>query len=362
MANNEYLNKNFLDNYGTQWLFDVLTPNNASLVFSPIPEETVIFDNNIKTVPVWNNGNEILNNIHTASQIEPNYMDYILNVYSYDSCSNDVKEFTIEYGHKDGYGTIYDYFTEKTETKGIYTKYARLLEDSSSLEYDDIYAMQFNKKHFQESLYSEFFSIKLTNPFTQSIYSDIINYEYFVSESAYETVNYEYVNLVSGSLESGIYYENGNPIFFGKLYPKYGVVLFNPNMLDIYLSFSTNKTPDSNGKNAERMYLSISGSIHNMNSNIYGYWAIINAKATAPLMKFNILIGQSQFNYSSNPSFYTDTGKLKNAQFAADPVTYFTTIGFYNKKYELLAIAKFSKPFKKTFIEPYSFDVTLEIK
>lgn len=362
MANNEYLNKNFLDSYGTKWLFDILTPNDSSLIFSSINDESIIIDNNTKIVPVWNNGNEILNTLHTASQSEPNFKDYTLTVYSYDSCSNDVKEFMIEYGHKDGYGTSYDYFTEKTETKGIYKKYSRLLEDSSSLEFDQIYALKFNKKDFQDSLYSEFFSIKLTNPITNSIYSDIINYEYFVSQSSYEIQDHTVFNLVSGSLENGIYYQNGLPIFFGKLYPKHGVVLFNPTTLDNYLNFNTNTTPDVNGKNAEKMYLSISGSIHNMNSNIYGYWSLINAKAVNSLMKFNISIPQSSFNYSTNPSFYDNAGKIKTKQFASDPVTYFTTIGFYNTKYELLAIAKFSKPFKKTFIEPYSFDVTLEIK
>ena len=94
MANNEYLNKNFLDSYGTKWLFDILTPNSGSLIYTAITDESVDIQNKIKTTPAWNNGEVILSSVHTASQIEPNYKDYSLNVYSYDSCSVETKQFT----------------------------------------------------------------------------------------------------------------------------------------------------------------------------------------------------------------------------------------------------------------------------
>jgi hypothetical protein len=54
--------------------------------------------------------------------------------------------------------------------------------------------------------------------------------------------------------------------------------------------------------------------------------------------------------YSNNPTFVSDTstGKLLNTCFQKEPVTYVTSVGLYNNKRELLAIAKLSKPIKKT--------------
>jgi hypothetical protein len=39
---------------------------------------------------------------------------------------------------------------------------------------------------------------------------------------------------------------------------------------------------------------------------------------------------------------------IKNECFKTDPVTYITTVGLYNNSKDLLAIAKLSKPIKKT--------------
>jgi hypothetical protein len=59
-------------------------------------------------------------------------------------------------------------------------------------------------------------------------------------------------------------------------------------------------------------------------------------------------------NYSNNPTYVVDngtqstTGMIKNECFKTDPVTYITTVGLYNNSKDLLAIAKLSKPIKKT--------------
>ena len=119
---------------------------------------------------------------------------------------------------------------------------------------------------------------------------------------------------------------------------------------------------DTNEKNTEKLYLSISSSINNMNSDVYSYWALVNFKRTNSILNIPISIPATSFNYSTNPTFYNDLGKVKTADFVNNPTTYFTTLGLYNSKYELLAVAKFSRPFKKTFAEQYVFDINLEIK
>jgi hypothetical protein len=49
-------------------------------------------------------------------------------------------------------------------------------------------------------------------------------------------------------------------------------------------------------------------------------------------------------------------GRIKHACFIDNPVIYITTVGLYNSSRELVAIAKLSKPIKKTK------DDTIDIK
>lgn len=56
----------------------------------------------------------------------------------------------------------------------------------------------------------------------------------------------------------------------------------------------------------------------------------------------------NKFNYSSNPT-YTSGSKIQVKNVASDlPVAYVTTVGLYNARNELLAVAKLSEPLKKT--------------
>jgi len=55
----------------------------------------------------------------------------------------------------------------------------------------------------------------------------------------------------------------------------------------------------------------------------------------------------SDFNYSSNPSYLNESKiRVKNSQLDA-PVSYITTVGLYGADNELLAVAKLSEPLKK---------------
>jgi hypothetical protein len=58
-------------------------------------------------------------------------------------------------------------------------------------------------------------------------------------------------------------------------------------------------------------------------------------------------INNSDFNYSSNPSYLSQSKiVVKNSQLDA-PVSYMTTVGLYGADNELLAVAKLSEPLKK---------------
>ena len=59
-------------------------------------------------------------------------------------------------------------------------------------------------------------------------------------------------------------------------------------------------------------------------------------------------MAHNKFNYSSNPT-YLSSSKIfvKNDNIQNPPITYVTTIGLYNERNELLAVAKLSEPLRK---------------
>ncbi len=55
----------------------------------------------------------------------------------------------------------------------------------------------------------------------------------------------------------------------------------------------------------------------------------------------------NEFNYSSNPT-YTTESQIRVKELATDtPVTYITSVGLYSPDNELMAVAKLSEPLKK---------------
>ena len=56
-------------------------------------------------------------------------------------------------------------------------------------------------------------------------------------------------------------------------------------------------------------------------------------------------IGENDFNMSHNPTLTIDNlGALKDFALSSDFTPYVTTVGLYNDKNELLAVAKLAKP------------------
>ena len=69
----------------------------------------------------------------------------------------------------------------------------------------------------------------------------------------------------------------------------------------------------------------------------------------------------AEYNYSNNPSFVTGSlGQLAYSTFVTDPQVYITTIGLYNQRRELLAVAKLSQPLLKSFTREALIKVKLD--
>ena len=66
----------------------------------------------------------------------------------------------------------------------------------------------------------------------------------------------------------------------------------------------------------------------------------------------------NEFNYSSNPTYLSNSKLVTKNESTDNPVSYVTTVGLYSADNELLAVAKLSEPIKK---EP-STEVTFRVR
>ena len=149
-------------------------------------------------------------------------------------------------------------------------------------------------------------------------------------------------NLVSGSICSGVY-NPSSPVYYGVVYPDYGTVIVDGNVLDQKLAFSTGQTSNVEANNHFALFRSVSGSA----ASTSGFLARNSEKITST--HYFVRIKNGQFNYSNNPTFISGSNGDILTGFLTDPITYITTVGLYNDQQELLAIAKVSQPILKSF-------------
>ena len=90
---------------------------------------------------------------------------------------------------------------------------------------------------------------------------------------------------------------------------------------------------------------SISGAADNLRHRLYDL-SFNNTTELNSTIHF-CRVGHNDFNYSSNPTYLSDSKiRVKNNSLDA-PVSYFTSVGLYSSDNELMAVAKLSEPLKK---------------
>ena len=68
-----------------------------------------------------------------------------------------------------------------------------------------------------------------------------------------------------------------------------------------------------------------------------------------------------EYNYSNNPSFYSgSSAKLKYDSMKLNPQSFVTSVGLYDDEQQLLAVAKLSKPVRKSFDRELVIKVKLD--
>ena len=163
-------------------------------------------------------------------------------------------------------------------------------------------------------------------------------------------------NIVSGTIANGAY--TGNTKGYGLVYPDLGVLIMHAGMLreDFGLTGPNNNfgvAVSASGADCQMnrvLFESISGSISPNDSaqTSYGFAARNEEEVTSTF--YYIRVKNADYNFSNNPTFTTGSlGALRHNSMVNNPKSYVTTVGLYNDKQELLAVAKLSKPLIKSF-------------
>ena len=71
-------------------------------------------------------------------------------------------------------------------------------------------------------------------------------------------------------------------------------------------------------------------------------------------------LGLNEFNYSSNPTYISSSIVNTKRSITDNSITYITTVGLYSEDNELLAVAKFSEPLKKTQEDAINLSIRLD--
>jgi hypothetical protein len=288
-------------------------------------------------------------------------------------------QFSIAYGHQRGSGSSAAGTLNDSPSRAVYSQYRLLLLNPEDTQFtfkdgtstDSIYAINFNRARILEKVDPGNWQLTLA----QLSGSTIPNASHTGSNVRINTPTPNFItliddsgdvnntgtlgtgnvyNIVSGSLTNGIW-NPAAPRYYGLMYPALGVVILNDTILNASASFNTVSGSNVAGDNAWKLFTSISGA---MTSSVNYAMQARNIE-TITSTHFFVRVKNGEYNFSNNPTFITGSvGEFSQPTFIGDPKTYLTTIGMYNDRQELLAVAKLSQPIQKSF----SIETLIKVK
>jgi hypothetical protein len=349
--------------------------------------------------------------------------EYYLDVYDVDPNTNDLAEvqFAVTYGHINGGGapTLVNDEQAKLPTKSIYSQYRNLLLDPTDtkfsfqgVESDHIYVINIQRARVREQLDPGNWQLPLSGANGVLTFIDDSN-QTLGALTANSRAGRVY-NVVSGSITSisGSVTSSTNATTwggkgYGLVYPDLGIIVLNPDAIcpavgfyvsgsnltgapvnSVTGSFASGSTPAYNSSTVLTIDASatlprapftssVADEFWNNEKGAYNHAGLVASMRNAVLTEtfefrarsaetissthYFVRLRNKEFNYSNNPTFRNpDDNTLVQSDFKKDPRVYITTIGLYNQSNELLAVAKLSKPVKKSFSEEVLLRVRLD--
>jgi hypothetical protein len=347
-------------------------------------------DGQLVTAPLWANNVGTLTTYFTSSLMTATQKQYYYDVVS-DTSTSASGQFAVTYGNRQGSGSYSGGGSlNDSPTRAIYSQYKNILLASTDTQFtfygginsDNIYVIAVNRARLKEKLNAGTWQLSLA----QLNGSSYPNIAYTGSNVAVSSSNRlitliddsnnsaspsstnggRVYNVVSGSVNNGIFggsISAGNT--YGLVYPDLGLIVLNGDMLNKSASFNTvtasytvtGSSPVPGGDNAWKLYTSISGAA--AISPASGFTAR-NQETIKSQIVF-VRAFNNQFNFSNNPTFVTGSNNtLAQTTMYNNPQVYITSVGLYDDKYDLVAVAKLSRPLLKSFDRELLIKVKLD--
>lgn len=286
---------------------------------------------------------------------------YHLDVYNTGSTlSNASVQFSLSYGHIDGYGTptLTTDSASRRPTQAVYKQYANTLLPVTSTRFtfysgssadqhtsNDVFILNFSRARIKEELDTDSFEIHFSG--SNGIFkfiddsADITNPTITPGGSVY--------NIASGAIDltttgsDVVTYTASNGEGYGKFYPESGIIVFNPSAIgDTVGTIGSVEITGSAGNTAAGVYENLHYSLYD--SVVGGGYVKARSAEDVTSQSYFVRVRNKEFNFSNNPTFTSGSNKQIIDDLYTEPVTYISTIGLYNANNELLAVAKTSKP------------------
>lgn len=386
------------------------------------PDDLVEANPTVVTTGLWSNDTGSLESSLFASTTQlTTAQEYYYDAYSTDPDSSALAEvqFSVTYGHINGGGspTLANNELATLPTKAIYSQYRNLLLDPSDtkfsfqgVESDHIYVINFQRARIREQLDPGNWELPLSG--ARGIVTFIDDSGQTLGALTANSKAGRVFNVISGSISAatGVVSASLNSTTwgvngpgYGLVYPDLGIIVLNPDAIGPAVGFLISSSGLLTGSVASgsittplydtpnRTILesattvpfapvtrSLSDDGWGTRKSAYNHAALFVAinKAinsayergfqarsaeTISSTHYFVRLRNKQFNYSNNPTFFNSSnGSLVQSEFRNNPKVYVTSVGLYNDQNELLAVAKLSKPVRKSFDEEVLLRVRLD--
>jgi len=349
-------------------------------VYQEFEEADDIIRNNVETVTrglfSGNDGTLVGATEMFTGSLSAAQQTYFYDVYNANPTSDTsaVEQFSIAYGHYLGSGSLdtTGNLNDDTPSRAIYKQYAQLLLPPNDKKFtfdgtdsDSIYIINFNRARIREKIDPG--NIEFTfrgTPSANTVAATGATIKIIDDSSVAPNSIGEgglVYNLVSGSISPNTdIYTGGSGTnswtYYGLLYPQHGIAIFNGDALDA--NTGGDKPNFQTDTDAVQAYNHL-----RLISSLRGTNGQIQARSSEQVKSsyFFCRLKNAEYNYSNNPSFVTGSlGQLAFNTFIQDPQVYITTVGLYNDRKELLAVAKLSQPLLKSFTREALIKVKLD--
>jgi hypothetical protein len=289
--------------------------------------------------------------------------DYHVNVYHRDPATsvNAAIQFSVAYGHRLGSGSYGDPNTtgqnvNDTPSRAVYGQYRNQLlpptdtvftfgSDNSlgTNDADEIFVINLQRARFRQKMDPGNWELRIGSGSTlgsATAYSSFID-----TSNAGEDFTINEAGRVF-AIKSGSGGVTASAVQYGLFYPDQAILVFHAGRLRASLGMPINSASAASYVQA-RNHVTMSMAIKN------GTYFAARSEEKVTSTHFFVRITNREFNYSNNPTFVSPVsgslGAFRHPSMLRNPSVYITTIGMYDSRNRLVALAKLSRPLLKSF-------------